>query len=52
MMDLILGELPFCFVYLDDILIFSKDFSYHKDNLREVFSLCRKHNLKIGLPNC
>ena len=25
MMDLILGDLPFCFVYVDDILIFSPD---------------------------
>ena len=24
MMDLVLGELPFCFVYVDGILIFSK----------------------------
>merc|ERR1711946_16993 len=25
MMDEILGDLPFCFVYLDDILVFSKN---------------------------
>ena len=38
MMDLDLGELPSCFVYLDDILIFSKDLSWHVGNLREVFA--------------
>ena len=43
MMDLILGELPFCFVYVDDILIFSKDLSSHVDPLREVLCLCREH---------
>ena len=35
MMDLVLGELPFCFVYMDDILIFCKDLSFQVDNLRE-----------------
>ena len=55
MMGLVLGELPFCFVYMDDIIIFSKDLSSHLDNLREVFRLCRlcrKHGLTIGLPKC
>ena len=52
MIDLVLGELPFCFVYVDDILIFSKDLSSHVDNLWEVFYLCRKHGLTIGLPKC
>ena len=51
MMDLVLGELPFCFVNLNDILIFSKDLFSHMDNLQEVFCLCRKNGLSIGLPN-
>ena len=45
-------HLPFCFVYPDDILIFSQDLSSHVDNLPEVFRLCRKHGLTIGLPKC
>ena len=36
LMDQVLGDLPFCFVYVDDILIFSKDLSFHVDHLREV----------------
>ena len=52
MMDLVLGKLPFCFVYADDILIFSKDLSSQVDNLQEVVCLCRKQGLMIGLPKC
>ena len=52
MMDLVLGELSFCYVYMDNILIFSKDLSSHMDNLQEVFCLYRRHDLTIGLPKC
>ena len=45
-MDQVLGYLPFCFVYVDDIL--SWDLSSHVDNLREIFCLCRKHGLTNG----
>lgn len=52
MMDQVLGHLPFAFVYVDDILVFSRDLSSHVDHLREVFALCRKHGLNLGLPKC
>ena len=52
LMDQVLGDLPFCFVYVDKIVIFSKDLSSHVDNLREVFCICWKHGLTIGLSNC
>ena len=52
LMDQVLGDLPFCFVYVDDILIFSKELSSHVDHLSEVFILCRKHGLKFGLSKC
>ena len=52
LMDQVLRDLPFCFVYVDDILIFSKNLSSHVDHLREVFLLCRQHGLTIGLPKC
>ena len=52
LMDQVLGDLPFCFVYVDDILIFSQDLLSHVDNLREVFHLCQKHGLTIGLSKC
>ena len=52
MMDQILGDLPFCYVYVDDILIFSPDMSTHVQNLRQVFELIHLHGLNIGLPKC
>ena len=51
-MDQVLRDLPFCFVYVDNILIFSRDLSSQVDNLQEVFRLCQKHGWMIGLPKC
>ena len=51
-MDQVLGDLPFCFVYVDHILIFSKNLSLHGNHLRKVFLLCRQFGLTIGLPKC
>ena len=43
MMDSILGDLPYCFTYVDDILVFSSSLEQHVDHLRQV--LCRQHGL-------
>ena len=40
LMDQVLGDLLFCFVYVDNILIFSRDLSSNVDRLRKVFRLC------------
>ena len=40
MMDSILGDLPYCFTYVDDILVFSSSLEEHVDHLRQVFLLC------------
>ena len=50
MMDQILDDLPFCFVYVDDILIFSPDEDTHVQNLCQVFELLCLHGLHISLP--
>ena len=50
LMDQVLGDLLFCFVYVDNILIFSRDFSSHVDHLRQVFLLFGKHGLLLGCP--
>ena len=52
MMDQSLGNLPYCFVYIDDILVFSPDLTSHVQHFRDVLELCRVHGLTIGLGKC
>ena len=52
MMDSILGDLPYCFTYVDDILVLSSSLEEHVEHLRQVLLLCRQHGLTIGLPKC
>ena len=52
MMDSILGDLPYCFTYVDDILVFSSSLEEHVEHLLQVLLLCRQHGLTIGLPKC
>ena len=52
MMNQILGNLPYYFVYIDDILVFSPDLPTHVQKLRDVLNLCRGHGLTIGLGKC
>ena len=41
-----------CLVYLDDIIIFSKTFDDHLRDIREVFEIIRKANMKLKLKKC
>jgi len=41
-----------CMVYLDDVIIFGKTFEEMVENLREVFLLLRKANLKLNPKKC
>ena len=50
MMDQILGYLEFCFVHVNNILIFSPDEDTHVQNLCKVFELLCLHGLHISLP--
>ena len=52
MIDQILTNLPYCFVYIDDILVFSPNLSSYVQHLQEVLELCRVHGLTIGLGKC
>ena len=45
----IFGDLPFCFVYLDDILVFSSSLPDHQLHLRRVLDLCHLQDLTINL---
>ena len=54
MMQLVLSGLQWniCMVYLDDVIVFSKSFQKHLDNLRLVFDRFRKEGLKLKPKKC
>lgn len=41
-----------CIVYMDDILIFSSSIEEHTKNIRTIFSVLRRANLKIQVDKC
>ena len=47
-MDQVLRGLPFCFVYLDDLLIASPDMNTHLQHLRQVFQLLSDNGILIN----
>ena len=52
LMDTVLADLPFLFVYLDDVLVASKNMAEHMEYLRTLFSRLAKHGLIIKLKKC
>lgn len=36
-------------VYVDDLLVNSKEFAYHLEDLREAFNVLRKYKMKLNL---
>ena len=54
LMDKVLGPVldPYCFVYLDDIIVITDTFAKHLKVLSQVFDLLRKANLKLNLDKC
>lgn len=44
--------LEICFLYMDDIIVIGKSENDHLKNLRTVFEVCRKRNLKINPNKC
>jgi len=54
MMHHILGKLTYneCLVYLDDIIVFSRDETSHLERLRHVFDKMRGSNLKFKPTKC
>lgn len=51
-MDSLFKDIPFVFVYLDDILIFSSNEQEHLTHLKTVFSILTSHYLRINLHKC
>lgn len=54
LMDQIIGpELdPYCFAYLDDIIVLGETFDEHLSHLEEVFRRLKKANLKLNPEKC
>ena len=54
LMERVLSNLSWkiCLVYLDDIIVLSKDFDEHLSNLRQVFSRLKRANLKMNPKKC
>ena len=40
-----------CLVYLDDIIVSSKDLPTHLERLRKLFNVLRQANMKLSQPN-
>ena len=51
-MDVILGDLPFCTVYIDDILVFSKSVEEHLQHLRIILQRLRDYGLILHPQKC
>ena len=51
-MHMILGNLDFVEIYLDDITIHSKDFKTHVEHIKYVLNALNEANLKINLEKC
>lgn len=51
-MDQVLRGLPFCFNYLDDLLIASPDIESHFDHLRQLFERLSEHGIIIHPTKC
>jgi hypothetical protein len=52
MMNAIFVELPFVYVYLDDVLIVRWDQEEHRHHLRQVFKLLSKNRLLLNVSKC
>jgi transposase InsO family protein len=54
LMEECLGDLhtTICFIYLDDLIIFSKTYEEHIERLEMIFQRLEKHNLKLSPKKC
>ncbi|GFT69322.1 retrovirus-related Pol polyprotein from transposon 17.6 [Trichonephila clavipes] len=48
----VLRGLPFCFVYLDDILCYSENDEEHRSHLRTIFQRLSSYGLKLNISKC
>jgi hypothetical protein len=52
LMDNIFFDLPFAFVYLDDVLVASRSVADHRRHLREVLQCLQDNNLVVYAKKC
>ncbi|ROT79453.1 hypothetical protein C7M84_001828 [Penaeus vannamei] len=52
MMDQIFGKLPFCVVYVDDILIFSRNHQEHQQHVQTILHLLKQNGLVVSPDKC
>jgi Reverse transcriptase (RNA-dependent DNA polymerase) len=52
LMDRIFFDLPFCFVYLDDLLVASRDMLEHRRHLRQALQRLQENGLVINHEKC
>src|SRR5258706_12767169 len=48
----IFRHLPFVRVYMDDLVIFSKTFEEHLEQLKQVFDKIRKYDIRLKMKKC
>jgi hypothetical protein len=51
-MDSILSDLPFCFIYIDDVLVASCTHEEHVQDLRHVLERFQQHGLVLNMEKC
>lgn len=51
-MNNLLSDLPFCSVYMDDILVFSDNPNEHYNHLMSIFQVLSRNGLTINLDKC
>ena len=50
--DEVLRELPFCYAYIDDVLIASKDAEEHKLHLKQIFQCFTEYEILLNPSKC
>ena len=49
-LDDVIGK--FCFVYIDDVIVYSKNFQEHLEHLQEIFTKLMKYSLHLKISKC
>lgn len=52
LMQLVLGDVPNCSVYLDDVVVYSEDWGSHMSSLKAVCQRLTKASLTLNLAKC